>query len=237
MAFESDDQTRPAPDFEAENRALRHELEAVRAAHDSIQNNAFAIIDNTPDLIWSVDDQLRLMAFNQAFKEAQHRIVGREPRIGDFILYDVYNPDWLKEWELRYRKALAGEHVEWESTYPDDGGGIRYYRITLNPIRNQSGQISGVCGMNRDISDFRSMEEQLRSENRQRRAAEMRMQQLAYYDNLTGLPLRAKLLQILQEQIDSGERKFSHVSLVDIDRFRDINQSLGYEIGDAFLRE
>lgn len=72
----------------------------------------------------------------------------------------------------------------------------------------------------------------------ERDEANARIARLAYYDSLTGLPNRAKL----REQM---EARFDHATLpepaalifIDIDHFKDVNDTLGHSVGDSFLKE
>lgn len=72
-----------------------------------------------------------------------------------------------------------------------------------------------------------------------RSAAEDKIHKLAYYDTLTGLPNRTLFLQNLAEKArmaDNGDVTRFSVVTIDLDHFKDVNDSMGHNVGDAILR-
>ncbi len=82
-----------------------------------------------------------------------------------------------------------------------------------------------ICATLRDVTD--------------RKLAEARIQHLAFYDSLTGLPNRRLLLDRLEQNISRAHRSchFGAMLFLDLDRFKNINDSLGHPIGDSLLQE
>jgi len=79
----------------------------------------------------------------------------------------------------------------------------------------------------------------LAQETRERQIQQARIQQLAYYDGITGLPNRAMFLDLLQHAIDRAKRSRCLLGLmfIDIDRFKAVNDRFGHSAGDRVLAE
>jgi diguanylate cyclase (GGDEF)-like protein/PAS domain S-box-containing protein len=80
----------------------------------------------------------------------------------------------------------------------------------------------------------------LATEISQRQDAENRVEHLAWYDPLTALPNRNLLRENLRDAIvsasASGRRRRIAVLLIDLDRFKDVNDTLGHLVGDALIK-
>ncbi|MCP4282967.1 MAG: EAL domain-containing protein, partial [Gammaproteobacteria bacterium] len=115
------------------------------------------------------------------------------------------------------------------------------------PIKSFSGKVLGAFGMYYDYPALPNKEEssdltsaaRLASLVMERDHAQKRIQQLAYTDELTGLASRARFYQSLEELIKTSKRHNRHFSLlyIDLDDFKDINDSLGHDIGDSLLKK
>ncbi len=115
------------------------------------------------------------------------------------------------------------------------------------PIKNSSGEVLGAFGMyynhtalpDREESDDLKSAARLASIVMERDQAQKRIRKLAYIDDLTGLASRARFYISLEELIMTSQRHDRRFSLlyIDLDNFKDVNDSLGHDVGDLLLKE
>jgi diguanylate cyclase (GGDEF)-like protein/PAS domain S-box-containing protein len=167
------------------------------------------------------------------------RLLGVNPEFARLYGYDSPD-DLMVDWSADAHRSYADPHerehfrraLEEKGSIYDfefqacrkDGSKI-WLRENTRVIHDSSGVALRYEGTVTDITG--------------RKAAEERVQYLAYYDALTGLPNRTLLADRLSKALASANRQKDKVALLflDLDRFKSINDSLGHSVGDLVLQE
>jgi diguanylate cyclase (GGDEF)-like protein/PAS domain S-box-containing protein len=97
--------------------------------------------------------------------------------------------------------------------------------LSITPVRDSGGNVTQFVGVQNDITD--------------RKAAAEKIEYLAFHDPLTDLPNRRLLMDRLDHAFSSSVRsgREGAVLFVDLDNFKNINDSLGHHIGDLLLQQ
>lgn len=141
--------------------------------------------------------------------------------------FDRIHPDELMEFQLAMSAHMKGMTDQFEIEYRiqhQDG----YYRWMLCrglAIRDEAGNAYRIAGSQTDITERKHAEAQLTHD--------------ALHDTLTGLPNRTLLLERLERAIDLSKRHDDYMFallFLDIDRFKNINDTLGHIVGDKILQ-
>lgn len=123
--------------------------------------NLRAIINNTRDLIWSVDRQSNIITGNQAFWDRVKELTGKDED-------EVTNADFIQERVLvffeSYERAFMGEAFSIVRQRENAGGRV-YEELSFNPIHNQRNEVTGVNCFLRDITCQQEYVAQIEKQN------------------------------------------------------------------------
>ncbi|PZQ55811.1 MAG: GGDEF domain-containing protein [Novosphingobium pentaromativorans] len=178
------------------------------------------------DWLWQVDAARRIRAVSPRFAFA----LGRQPREmeGMPFLQLVAGADWetgdfpaslhdLAE-RLKRRESFANLLIR-----VTIGGKVRWWEISGTPQVDENGQFDGFRGVGSDVTEARENSDKIAW--------------LARYDPLTGMPNRLMLNEALGEALAHASqwRMRCALLMIDLDRFKAINDTLGHHVGDQLL--
>jgi diguanylate cyclase (GGDEF)-like protein/PAS domain S-box-containing protein len=146
------------------------------------------------------------------------------PSLLDFIVEDADRHLW--EQFLRCDPQTGGQPVkELRLRIRRKNGERCWIHLSCRPVVESDGRFLGLRLTARDITDQIKADEQIRN--------------LAYFDPLTGLPNRRLLMDRLGQGLIASQRsrEYGALLLIDLDRFKEINDTQGHEMGDRLLRE
>ena len=146
-------------------------------------------------------------------------VIGKNPRIlkSGKVNASVYYDMWTNlikgnEWqgEIINKRKDGSEYIE---------------LAVITPVRQDNGKITHYLGIKQDITERKKHEEQIK--------------QLAFYDVLTGLANRRKLLEHLNYliNINQREQRLFALLMLDLDKFKSVNDLFGHAAGDELLQQ
>ncbi|MFT7035803.1 MAG: PAS domain S-box-containing protein [Cyclobacteriaceae bacterium] len=141
--------------FQDIDKPKRHTIEL-----DARSQDLNSIIENTNDLIWSVDNNLKLITFNTCFKKSILKKTNKAPKEGENVINYVYSKPEKREWRQYYKRVLSKEcfslEIKGEMASP-----FSYGLISFNPILDNNGEVTGCSVFMRDITERKLRERAL----------------------------------------------------------------------------
>jgi diguanylate cyclase (GGDEF)-like protein/PAS domain S-box-containing protein len=202
------------------------ELKKIEHALETSEARFRALTESAMDIVTIID--------------AEGIIQYQSPSVKHLLGFDPEQMVGLKPFEMVHRDDVGALKQSFESLLTRGPGAQTEKPIEFR-IRNRDGNwrtlesmgknnldnpsIRGLIVNTRDVSD--------------RLAIQQRMQHLAYHDSLTGLPNRSLLQDRVAQALSRAGRtkKNLAVMFIDIDNFKNINDTLGHDVGDELLRE
>jgi diguanylate cyclase (GGDEF)-like protein/PAS domain S-box-containing protein len=199
-----------------ENAALYEDL------HES-EERLSVVMDYVPACVYMKDLEARYLFVNREFEKTFGVTLADALARSDVELLQE-QPEALESVRKADLVALRGETIRVEEQIVVASGATHTFLSVKTPLYAKQ-EIKGLCGISMDISE-------------QKRARE-RIEYLAHYDLLTGLPNRNLLADRIDQALAEARRTGSRVALMvlDLDRFKVINDSLGHRVGDLLLQE
>ncbi len=207
-------------------KANQHAIEALHAlgaAHERLgRPYEAAVFNNTMDAILIADADQKIVAVNPAYSSITGyepaEVIGRNPRLHSSGRHDAefYRALWRAledtgRWqgEIWNRRKNGEVYPAWEN---------------ISIVRGERGHITHYVAVMSDISPLKRAEE--------------RLSYLAHHDALTDLPNRLTLSSHLDQALERAKRHQQKLALLllDLDRFKNVNDTLGHDAGDQLLQ-
>lgn len=180
-----------------------------------------AVIESTRDGVIVTDLDAHIIAVNRAYCEitgyAEHELLGKNPRL---LQSGRHDPEF---YQTMWSDLQDCGHWQGEIWSRRSSGEICPEWLTINVVRDETGRAQHYVGVVTDITQLKQTEADLAK--------------LAHFDPLTGLPNRLLAQSRLEYAIERSEHDGRRLALlfIDMDRFKNVNDSLGHQVGDELL--
>jgi diguanylate cyclase (GGDEF)-like protein/PAS domain S-box-containing protein len=202
--------------------SVTRDITERKAAENQLRKLSMAVEQSSDSvIITNLDGQIEYVneTFVQNTGYSRAEAIGANPRVLQSGRTPA--PTYASLWDaMTQGRSWSGEF------YNQRKDGSHYIEwAVISPIRQPDGRITHYVAVKSDITA--------------RKEAEERINNLAFFDPLTGLPNRRLLLDRLKHAIASAHRTDRHGALlfIDLDNFKTLNDTLGHDIGDLLLRQ
>lgn len=213
-------------------RSHEQQLEKQRVAEQALwasETYLQAILHHSPALMSVKDLDGNVVLASDYFQHLAY--VGEEGCVGKNVkdIFPAEIAEQLTDGDLSVLNTGVTQESELVLEHQD--GSSHVYLMVKFPLKNREEETFGICTICTDITERKLAEDALREQ-------QARLNHMAFHDALTGLPNRALFYDRIAHGLARARRSDSQLvlMLLDLDRFKNINDSLGHDAGDMLLK-
>lgn len=195
---------------------------ALRQAMAQLRQSA-SVFEHASEGIFITDPEGAILDINDAFTLltgfGRNDVLGRTPRM---FKSDRHGPEFYAAMWRSLKETGRWDGEIWNRR---KNGDVFPERLTITAVKDEQGRPQRYVALFSDITE--------------QKAQEKRLEEVAHYDALTGLPNRWLLADRMGQALGRSKRTGETlvVCMMDLDGFKPVNDSLGHKAGDVLLRE
>lgn len=194
-------------------------IHAETALAEALQSDFRRTVQNLQNCVFKIiTDESNNITYTLCEGKIAEELCLTTERVMKKTSYEVFPREVADQLESHFREAFLGDIVNFELAFSG-----KFFYVTLSPIEENK-DILEVVGSMIDITE--------------RKKAEETIHYMAHYDSLTQLPNRTLFNEKLRKALGEAKQNKEKIGVmfIDLDRFKNINDTLGHSTGDTLLK-